>query len=261
MDLRLRDKVAIVTGGAKGIGEGIVRSLTREGAKVAILSRSGVAGEKLSAELNKQGYDTLFLPTELVHQKECEQSVEQVISHYKGIDILVNNAGVNDGVSLRSNVDEFRQSLEKNLIQVFFMTQLCLDELIKTKGNIINIGSKTSDTGQGGTNGYTASKGGMNSLTREWALGLEKYGIRVNSVIPAEVFTPQYEKWLKTIDNSEDALKKIEKTIPFGNRMTTKEEIADFTAFIASPLSSHTTGQIFYIDGGYVHLDRAYTSK
>ena len=99
----------------------------------------------------------------------------------------------------------------------------------------------------------------MNALTREWALDLAQHGIRVNAVIPAEVMTPQYERWISQRPDPGAALEKISATIPFERRMTTPQEIADTVVFVASPRSSHTTGQILYVDGGYTHLDRACT--
>ena len=121
----------------------------------------------------------------------------------------------------------------------------------------MNIGSKTAETGQGGTSGYAASNGGRNALTREWAVELLKYNIRVNAVIVAECYTPLYDKWIKTFDNSEEKLKSITEKIPLEKRMTSAQEIADMVVFLLSDRSSHTTGQLIHVDGGYVHLDRA----
>ena len=127
----------------------------------------------------------------------------------------------------------------------------------KAKGAIVNITSKTADTGQGNTSAYAASNGGRNALTREWAVELLKYGIRVNAVVVAECFTPLYARWIETLPNPKEKLKQIESKIPFENRMTTAEEIANAVVFLLSERSSHTTGQLVYVDGGYVHLDRA----
>src|SRR5690606_31252295 len=132
-----------------------------------------------------------------------------------------------------------------------------LPHLIKTKGAIVNIGSKTAETGQGNTSAYAASNGGRNALTREWAVELLPQGIRVNAVIVAECYTPLYDTWIKTFPNPEEKLKEITDKIPLGNRMTTAEEIASMVAFLLSEKSSHTTGQLIHVDGGYVHLDRA----
>jgi L-fucose dehydrogenase len=121
----------------------------------------------------------------------------------------------------------------------------------------VNISSKTAETGQGNTSAYAAANGGRNALTREWAVELLKYGIRVNAVIVAECYTPLYENWIKTFDNPAEKLQQINAKIPLENRMTTAEEIANMAVFLLSERSSHTTGQLIYVDGGYTHLDRA----
>ena len=137
------------------------------------------------------------------------------------------------------------------------MAQLVLPELKKNKGAIVNIGSKVSVTGQGGTSGYAAACGGRNALTREWAVELIPYSIRVNSVIVAECYTPLYKKWIESFEDPKEKLVSITNKIPLDKRMTTIEEIANTVAFLISEKSSHTTGQLIYVDGGYTHLDRA----
>jgi NAD(P)-dependent dehydrogenase (short-subunit alcohol dehydrogenase family) len=142
-------------------------------------------------------------------------------------------------------------------VHYYLMAHYALPALKASKGSIVNISSKTADTGQGGTSAYAASNGGRNALTREWAVELLKYGIRVNSVIVAECWTPLYERWIETLPNPQEKLAAITANIPLENRMTTAEEIANMTVFLLSERSSHTTGQLIYVDGGYVHLDRA----
>ena len=161
-------------------------------------------------------------------------------------------------MGLDAQPDKFTESLNKNLSHIFDLTHYSIDELIKNRGVIINIGSKVAETGQGGTSGYAAAKGAMNALTREWAIDLADKGVRVNSVIPAEVMTPMYRRWLDSLKNPEETLHSIEQNIPLGNRMTMDQEIADAVVFLASDRSAHTTGQIFHPDGGYVHLDRSF---
>jgi len=134
--------------------------------------------------------------------------------------------------------------------------------LREARGAIVNIGSKVADTGQGGTNGYAAGKGGLKALTREWAVELAPEGVRVNTVVPAEVWTPQYATWLEHhSEQPEGARREIDDLVPLGRRMTTTQEVADAVVFIASSRAAHVTGQIVYVDGGYTHLDRAMTVK
>jgi L-fucose dehydrogenase len=255
MDLHLNQKIIIVTGGAKGIGEGIVQVLAEENAIPVIIGRSENDNLKMLASIDNKGFQVV---AELTKPQECENAIKQVVAKFKRIDGLVNNAGVNDGVGLENgNYEQFVASLHKNLVHYYLVAHHALPYLKQSKGTIVNIGSKTAETGQGNTSGYAASNGGRNALTREWAVELLKYGIRVNEVVVAECYTPLYEKWIKSFDNPEEKLKSIKEKIPLEKRMTTAEEIANMVAFLLSDRSSHTTGQLIYVDGGYVHLDRA----
>jgi L-fucose dehydrogenase len=156
---------------------------------------------------------------------------------------------------------DFIESINRNLTHYYIMAQLVLPELKRSKGSIVNIGSKVAVTGQGGTSGYAAANGGRNALTREWAVELSPYSVRVNCVVVAECFTPLYEKWIQTFENPKEKLISITNNIPFEKRMTTTAEIASSVVFLLSDRSSHTTGQIIFVDGGYTHLDRAIEDK
>jgi L-fucose dehydrogenase len=258
MDLQLKDKVIIVTGGAKGIGEGIVRVLAAEGAIPVIVGRSEQDNNTVVNNLHSAGMKAYQVVAELSKPQECENAVKAVIEKCGRIEGLVNNAGVNDGIGLESGSYEgFIASLHKNVVHYYLMAHYCLPELKKHKGHIVNISSKTAETGQGNTSAYAAANGGRNALTREWAVELLKYSIRVNAVIVAESWTPLYEKWISSLPNPEEKLRSITGKIPLENRMTTTEEIANMVAFLLSHKSSHTTGQLIHVDGGYVHLDRA----
>jgi L-fucose dehydrogenase len=258
MNLQLQDKVIIVTGGAKGIGEGIVKVLAAEGAIPVIVGRSEADNTKTLADVEATGCKCHQVVAELTKPQECEKAVNEVLEKFGRIDGLVNNAGVNDGVGLENgSYEAFMASLHKNVVHYYLMAHYALPALKQSKGAILNITSKTAETGQGGTSAYAAANGGRNALTREWAVELLKYGIRVNAIVVAECWTPLYENWIKTLPNPQEKLKEIEAKIPLENRMTTSEEIANATAFLLSPASSHTTGQLIHVDGGYVHLDRA----
>ena len=257
MDLHLKNKVIIVTGGAKGIGEAIVKGAAAEGALPVIVNRPGKAGGDLAEALKSSGTDCLYLEAELSQTEDCERVIRETVKKYNRIDALVNNAGKNDGIGLEhGSPEKFMESLKNNLLHYYVLAQQALPWLKKTKGNIINISSKTALTGQGGTSAYTAAKGAQLSLTREWAVELLDDGIRVNAIIPAEVWTPLYEGWINTFPNPEAKLKTITDLIPLEKRMTTSEEIADMALFLLSDRASHITGQHLFVDGGYVHLDR-----
>jgi L-fucose dehydrogenase len=258
MDLQLKDKVIIVTGGAKGIGEGIVHVLAKEGAIPVIIGRNEADNLKVVDQIVASGGQAFQVVAELSEPTASEQAISSVVAKYGRIDGLVNNAGVNDSVGLQNGSYEgFISSLHKNVVHYYLMAQKALPWIIKSKGSIVNIGSKVADTGQGGTSAYAASNGARNALTREWAVELLPHGIRVNAVIVAECFTPLYQTWINSMPNSEEKLADITSKIPLEKRMTTAEEIANAVVFLLSEVSSHTTGQFVYIDGGYVHLDRA----
>src|SRR3954471_21729175 len=258
MELNLKNKVIIVSGGAKGIGLGIAKALAAENAIPFIVGRNKNDNIKAVTEIESSGAKAFQTVAELTNPSACEQAVAAVVQQCGRIDGLVNNAGVNDGVNLEDgSYERFMESLHKNLVHYYLLAHYALPLLIKSKGAIVNISSKTAETGQGGTSAYAAANGGRNALTREWAVELLKYGIRVNAIIVAESWTPLYEKWIGSLPNPVEKLESIVKNIPLEHRMTTAEEIANTTAFLLSSRSSHTTGQLIHVDGGYVHLDRA----
>lgn len=258
MDLGLREKIIVVTGGANGIGAGIVSVLAAEGAIPVLLDNDQKQLQKVLEQYAQKGIGVGGFKVDLTDRNQCEVTVKKVLSEFGSVHGLVNNAGINDGVGLEDGThDGFLESLNRNLIHYYTMAQLLLPELKKNKGSIVNIGSKTASTGQGGTSAYAAANGGRNALTREWAVALLPYAIRVNSVIVAECYTPMYKKWISSFDNPMEKLDAINKKIPLEQRMTTEEEIANTVAFLISERSSHTTGQLIFVDGGYTHLDRA----
>lgn len=258
MDLGLKDKVIIVTGGAKGIGKAIVESLAAEGALPVIVGRNEADNNRVVDEVEASGGKSFQVVAELTRPEACQNAVDQVLERFGNIHGLVNNAGVNDGVGLESgDYEKFLASLHRNVVHYYLMAHHALPALKRSYGAIVNITSKTAETGQGNTSGYAAANGGRNALTREWAVELLKYNIRVNAIVVAECLTPLYDKWLATLPDPEGKRAEIESRIPLGNRMTKASEIADAALFLLSERSGHTTGQLLHVDGGYVHLDRA----
>ncbi len=250
----------VCPGGAKGIGDSIVREWAREQATVVIAEKDQKAANQLTDELTANGIAAGFVPTELTDSRACKTAVDFTVQKFGRINGLVNNAGINDGVGIaHGSPEKFVESLQKNLLHVYDITHYALPALKQSRGAIVNISSKTAVTGQGKTSGYVAAKAAILGLTREWAVELLPEGVRVNAVLPAEVMTPLYESWLAKFPDPQQARAHIESKIPLGHRMTTAEEIAATVVFLLSEKSSHTTGQHLFVDGGYVHLDRALT--
>lgn len=260
MDLGLKDRVIVVTGGGAGIGEAITRACIEEGAVVVVVSRASENVRHFLKEM-KEERRCDFMETKLADPEECRRAIDYVKEKYGRIDGLVNNAGANDGVGLANGDPErFLESLRQNLVHYYSMAHYALPMLMETRGAIVNISSKVALTGQGGTSAYAAAKGAQLALTREWAAELVRFGIRVNSILPAEVLTPLYKRWIESRDDPEGALKAITDRIPLGRRMTEGSEIAAMTVFLLSAKQSgHTTAQHLVVDGGYTHLDRTLT--
>jgi L-fucose dehydrogenase len=256
VDLGLTGKVVIVTGGGSGIGGAISRALAAEGAVPVIFARRQ-PDERFLQDIKSLQPEAKVILADLSRDGDCRDAVAKARAAFGRIDGLVNNAGTNDGVGLDAGPEAFRTSLNQNLVHYYTLAHLLQDDLKAARGAIVNIASKTALTGQGSTSAYVAAKAAQLGLTREWAAALAPHGVRVNAVIPAEVMTPMYRNWLDTFDDpaAQEAL--ITARIPLGNRMTTDEEIAATVVFLLSPKAGHTTGQWLFVDGGYVHLDRA----
>lgn len=258
MDLGLKDKVVLITGGAEGIGAAISQACVEEGAIPCIVTRDSDAVQSFARGLRESAARFELAIMELSSPESCREAVEEALRRCGQIDALVNNAGVNDKVGLESGAPEdFLASLQRNLTHYYFMAHYALASLKAARGSILNIASKVALTGQGGTSGYAAAKGGQLALTREWAVELLPFGIRVNAIVPAEVMTPLYRRWIATFPDAEEKLRSITEKIPLGHRMTQPSEIAGMAVFLLSDRASHITGQQVFVDGGYVHLDRA----
>ncbi|WP_116107733.1 SDR family oxidoreductase [Lewinella sp. IMCC34191] len=263
MKTNLADKIVVISGGAGkqgSIGQVMLQRLVDEGAIPAIIDKSE-RGKEYAEQLQRKGIDALFIQTDVTRPEQIESAVQRIGDKYGRIDVLINNVGVNDGVGLDGSVDDFMASLRLNLVSFWCLTKYCFPYLKASRGNVLNIGSKVALTGQGSTSAYAASKGGVLALTREWAVDFVPHQMRCNAIVIAECYTPSYETWIEGLDNGEEKRRSINEKIPLGQRMTTPEEIANTALFLISDLSSHTTGQFVFVDGGYVHLDRALLSQ
>ncbi len=261
MDLDLKGRVIVVTGGGAGIGEAVTRACMQEGAVPVVVGRHSENVKNFLAAMESEGTPCDFVEAHLGDPEQCRLAVEYVERKHGRMDGLVNNAGANDGVGLESgDPARFLESLKQNLVHYYAMAHYALPLLKASQGSIVNISSKVALTGQGGTSAYAAAKGAQLALTREWAAELLPFGMRVNSVLPAEVLTPLYKRWLDRLPDPVAEMAKITSRIPLGHRMTEGAEIAAMTVFLLSnKQSGHTTGQHMVVDGGYTHLDRSLT--
>jgi len=213
----------------------------------------------LKVELDRAGVRHEVAAGDLTDCAATSAAIADIGNKLGRIDGVVNNAGINDGVGLETGTPErFAQSLDRNLFHYYAIAHAALPFLKSSKGAIVNIGSKVALTGQGGTSGYAASKGSILGLTTAWAEELSAYGIRSNCVVPAEVATPQYSKWLEKFPDPNKELARIVAKVPLQHRMTDVDEIAAAVVFLLSEKSG-ITGQFLFVDGGYVHLDRGLT--
>lgn len=259
MDLGLKDKVIVVTGGAAGIGAAITRVCLEEGAVVVAVGRMSRMEQEFSAEMKAADARCDFFEAELAEVDQCQKAIAFVRERHGHLDGLVNNAGANDRVGLESGSPaKFMESLRQNLLHYYSLAHFALPLLKDSQGSIVNISSKVALTGQGETSAYAAAKGAQLALTREWAAELLPFGVRVNAVLPAEVWTPLYERWINAQPNPDELLDRIRERIPLGKRMTEPREIAMTVVFLLSnKVCGHTTAQQLVVDGGYTHLDRA----
>lgn len=260
MNLGIGGKVILVTGGASGIGAAVVRGCCEEGSTPVILDRNEVSIESLRLELSRNGFRVEAIAVELTDIPDIQRAVGVVSGKFGRIDGVVNNAGTNDGVGLvDGNSGAFRESLRRNVIHSYAVAHFALPALKRERGAIVNIGSKVAVTGQGGTSGYAAAKGAILELTGDWARELTPSGIRVNAVVPAEVLTPQYQTWAAQFGDPDEVLRNVAAKIPLHRRMTHSDEIASMVLFLLSEQAAGVNGQVVFVDGGYVHLDRRLT--
>jgi len=244
--MKLDNKVAIVTGGASGIGEASVRLFAEEGAKVVIADFSE-RGKQLSEELNAKGYDTLFIKTDVTCEEDVKHMVSETVNHYGKLDILYANAGVaDDSPAHELTYEKWKRTIDINLSGVFLSDKYAIEQFLKQGGGgvIVNAGSIHSHVSLPNPTAYSAAKGGVKLLTQNLCTAYAKEGIRVNAVSPGYIDTPLLSK----VDpKTKDYLASLH---PQG-RLGKAEEIAKAVLFLASDDSSFVNGTSLLVDGGY----------
>ena len=248
----LKNKVAIVTGGAMGIGEAIVRAFIREGAKVVIADMNSTVGAALEAELTAAGAEAMFVRTNVASAEDTADCVRAAVDRFGSLDILVNNAGIveQDVLLEDESVEEWMKVLNVNLTGQFLMCKFALPYLRETKGNIVNISSMSGLTATRYCAAYCASKAGVMGMTRAIAADYAKYGIRANAICPAAVETPMMKNYFAAFSEEEVAEKIGRLSGPIG-RMSQPSEIAEAVVYLASPAASYVSGISMPVDGGY----------
>lgn len=238
---KLLNKVAIVTGGARGMGESHVRRFVEEGAKVVFTDINEEVGEKLAAEL---GDNALFVKHDVTDEAGWQEVVEKTEAAFGPVNVLVNNAGISMSKSIADmSVEEYKKIIDINQVSVFIGIKAVLPSMQKAEGgSIVNISSMNGIVG--GAVGYTDSKFAVRGLTKAAALQVGHLGIRVNSVHPGVIETP-----MVTEGDAVEQIKEFAKHIPM-RRMAQSEEVTNMVLFLASEDSSYSTGSEFIIDGG-----------
>lgn len=244
----LSGKVALVTGGSKGIGLGMAQALGRYGATVVITSRGADEGETAVQQLKEEGMNAAYIQADVTKKEQVEKLVNEIVERFGSLDILVNNAGMN----IRKPLVEVEESdwdrvLGVNLKGIFLVGQACAKQMIKQNyGKIINISSIFGSVGMSFQTSYAASKGGINQLTKIWAEELAPNNITVNAIGPGYIMTPMTQDWLSDPE-------RVEKIV---NSTMIKRfgEISDLVGpvvFLASDTSKYVTGQVLHVDGGW----------
>ncbi|MFQ5802130.1 MAG: 3-oxoacyl-[acyl-carrier-protein] reductase [Candidatus Methylomirabilales bacterium] len=243
--MTLQGKVAVVTGGSRGIGRAVATALAREGAAITLCARDPVLLEKIAAEFESSGTQTLTVQADVTRTAEVEQMVEACVERFGQVDILVNNAGITrDNLLLRMKDEEWDAVLNANLKGVFHCTRAVLRPMIKQRGGrIINLASVVAVMGNLGQANYVAAKAGIIGLTKATAREVASRGIAVNAVAPGFIETDM----TRALDP--ELQERMRSQIPLG-RFGKPEEVADLVVFLASNRAAYITGQVIHLNGG-----------
>lgn len=242
---RLKNQVALITGGANGIGEATVRRFLQEGAKVVIADFDEEAGQQVAESLSSD--QVHFIQVDVSNRASVEQLVNETIAHFGTIDILINNAGITRDATLQKMTEtDFQYVLNVNLTGVFHCTQAVVPAMSEQgSGKIINTSSVSGVYGNFGQTNYAAAKAAVVGMTKTWAKELGRKGINVNAVAPGFTLTAMVEKM------PEDVIEKMEAMVPL-NRLGKPEDIANAYLFLASEESNYVHGHVLHVDGAIV---------
>ncbi len=249
---RFNGRVALVTGGASGIGLAIAERFAEEGARVAILDRENEAGESASSKIRSFGGICEFIHADVSEESDAVHAINQTAERFQGIDHVVNNAGIVlvKGIE-ECTAEEWDHVLAVNLKSVFLTVKYALRWLRRSsQPSVVNIGSVSSFIGQQGTPAYVASKGGVLLLSKALALDLAPHGIRVNCVCPGITDTPMFRFHVNTTPDPEQTLRQRFNRVPL-RRPLAPREIADSVLYLAGAESSGVTGTSLVVDAGY----------
>lgn len=243
--MRLKDKVAIITGAANGIGFTAAEIFAKEGAKVAMADFNVEQGEKSAEELRRKGYEVTFFQVNVAQRSSVDEMVGKVRETYGNISILINNAGITkDAMLSKLKAEDFQAVVDVNLTGVFHCTQAVLPSMLEIgKGKIINTSSVSGVYGNVGQTNYAATKAGVVGMTKTWAKELGRKGINVNAVAPGFIETGM------TAKVPEKILDQMRQMVPLA-RLGKPEEIANAYLFLASDESNYVNGTVLHVDGG-----------
>ncbi|MFB6465265.1 3-oxoacyl-ACP reductase FabG [Cytobacillus sp. Hz8] len=243
--MRLKDKVAIITGAANGLGLAAAETFAREGAKVALADYDANLGRERAAELKAKGYEVSFFQVDVSDRSSVDEMVRRVAAEFSGIDILVNNAGITrDAMLKKLSVEDFQKVISVNLTGVFHCTQAVLPFLLERgSGKIISTSSVSGVYGNVGQTNYAAAKAGVIGMTKSWAKELGRKGINVNAVAPGFIMTGM------TAKVPEKILEQMKSMVPLG-RLGDPRDIANAYLFLASEEANYVNGTVLHVDGG-----------
>ena len=246
--MKFKDKVAIITGSTKGIGEACAHEFAKEGAKVVVTGRSVDLGAKVVADIKTNGSEALFVRCDIGQKSQIDGLIKATVDYYGTIDIVVNNAGVNHSADFFEITEEdWDWVMSVDLKGTFFVSQAAARVMVEQgkQGAIVNVSSVMAQLALANQIPYCAAKGGVNQLTKALALSLADKGIQVNCCAPGPVLT----ELMQRVVHNEEKHKQLMDRLPIG-RIATCEEIARVIVFLASKEAEFLVGQTIYPDGG-----------